>query len=181
MLKEFGADIDVISPDLCTELDEMARQRTVRTHRRPYRRGDLESAVVVIAATDDSVANEQVADEAHERGILVNVVDVPRLSSFVVPSYVRRGALTLAVSTSGKSPALARKIKTGLQDVFGPEYGELVDMVAEVRLELKASGTEVPHDDWQEALDLDTLLGLLRAGRHEQDRQELLDRLGRDS
>jgi siroheme synthase-like protein len=137
--------------------------------------------VVVIAATDDSVANEQVADEAHERGILVNVVDVPRLSSFVVPSYVRRGALTLAVSTSGKSPALARKIKTGLQDVFGPEYGELVDMVAEVRLELKASGTEVPHDDWQEALDLDTLLGLLRAGRHEQARQELLDRLGRDS
>ena len=107
MLLDHEAQVTVISPQLCSELETLA-EGNVTVIRREYQSGDLEDAFVVVAATDDQETNEQIATDASKKGMLINVVDVPALSNFIVPSYLRRGDLTVAVSTNGKSPALSR-------------------------------------------------------------------------
>jgi precorrin-2 dehydrogenase/sirohydrochlorin ferrochelatase len=98
-------------------------------------------------------------------------------SSFIVPSSLSRGDVTIAVSTNGKSPALARRIRTELEQSFGEEYSLLASLVAEVRSDLKQEGIAVAADVWQEALDLDALLELLRSGRRDEARQRLSESL----
>jgi precorrin-2 dehydrogenase/sirohydrochlorin ferrochelatase len=103
---------------------------------RPYRRGDLAGAFLVIAATDDPAANQAVWREAERRGCLVNVVDDPAHSNFILPAVVRRGDVSVAISTGGASPALARRLRERLETLVGPEYGELADLLAELRPQL---------------------------------------------
>ncbi|MFA4837414.1 MAG: bifunctional precorrin-2 dehydrogenase/sirohydrochlorin ferrochelatase [Dehalococcoidia bacterium] len=177
MLLDHGALPEVISPNLCAELDALVADGRVKTIRREYEPGDLEGAFVVVAATNDNRTNEMVAREAKELGILINVVDVPKLSNFIVPSYLRHGDLTVAVSTNGKSPALARKIRRELEKNFGQEYAMLTSLVEEVRSELKERGIVVSGEAWQRALELDPLLDLLRRGRREEAKKSLLDKL----
>ncbi|MDY6912202.1 MAG: bifunctional precorrin-2 dehydrogenase/sirohydrochlorin ferrochelatase [Chloroflexota bacterium] len=177
MLLDHGASVELISPEICTEISELAKSSAVKTRHREYQHGDLEGASAVIAATNDSDVNEKIANEATERGILINVVDVPRLSSFIVPSYLRRGDLTIAVSTGGKSPALARKIRSELEKSFREEYAILVSLIEEVRSELMDRGIRVSPKCWQQALDLQTLLELLRSGQRSQAKKQLLNSL----
>ncbi|MEE9583625.1 MAG: bifunctional precorrin-2 dehydrogenase/sirohydrochlorin ferrochelatase, partial [Dehalococcoidales bacterium] len=110
-LLEHGADVTIISPDLCHELAELAESGEVSALTKEYQAGDLKNAFVAIAATDNSETNRRVVAEARRRAVLVNVVDDAENSDFIVPSYLRRGEITIAVSTSGRSPALARKIR----------------------------------------------------------------------
>ncbi len=173
MLLDHGASVETVSPELCPELGQLVEEGQLKVTGREYRPGDLEGAFVVIAATNDAKANERVVAEATERGILINVVDVPVLSNFIVPSYLRRGTVTVSVSTGGKSPALARRIRRELEKKFGDEYADLSVLVDEVRSELKRKNISVPAERWQEALDLDTLLQLLRLGQ----RAEAVERL----
>ena len=177
-LLEHGALVQVIGPELCIELREMAGDGRLRTVERGYRAGDAKDAFVVIAATDDAVTNERVARDAHRLEKLVNVVDVPDRSNFIVPSCLRRGDLSIAVSTGGTSPALSRKIRSNLEKVIGEEYESLVSLVGEVRAELKQAGIIVSGDGWQRALDLEALLGLLRRGRRDEAKRQLLNTLG---
>ena len=177
VLLECDAKVEIVSPELCPELEELVSNGSVKAVLRPYRRGDLQGAALVIAAADDSVINRSVSEEAAESGVLVNVVDVPGLSSFIVPSSLRRGDVTIAVSTNGKSPALARRIRAELEESFGEECSLLASLAAEVRSELKQEGVTVPADVWQEALDLDTLLELLRSGRRDEAKQRLSESL----
>jgi siroheme synthase-like protein len=133
--------------------------------------------VVAIAATDARETNQRVADEARQQGVFVNVVDDPGQSDFIIPSYFRRGGLTIAVSTAGMSPALARKIRTRLEPIIGEEFALLLSIVTDVRSALKERGIRVGADAWQEALDLDLLIGLVRAGQPEKARALLLGKL----
>jgi siroheme synthase-like protein len=167
-LLQHGAVVEVISPELCPELEELASNGSVKATLRPYRAGDLQGAAVAIAAADDSETNKSVSREALESGPLVNVVDVPELSSFIVPSALCRGDLTIAVSTNGRSPALSRRIRADLESKFGEEYSQLVSLVEEVRSELKRDGISIPGEAWQDALNLDALLELLRSGRRDE-------------
>jgi siroheme synthase-like protein len=176
-LLECGAAVEVISPELCPGLEELASNGSVKAVLRPYRRGDIKGAALVIAAADDGEVNKSVSQEAAESGIPVNVVDVPNLSSFIVPSSLRRGDLTIAVSTNGKSPALARRIRAEMEESMGEEYSLLASLAEEVRSELKREGVAVPAEAWQQALDLDALLGLLRSGRRDEARQRLSESL----
>ena len=176
---EHDAHVEVISPELCPDLSQMAAQGAVKTTLRDYRSGDLQGAFLVVAATADSATNRKVADEAMKRGVLVNVVDTPELCSFIIPSCLRRGAVTVAVSTGGKSPALARRIRTELEPRFGSEYGPLASMVQEVRSELRQKGITVPGEAWQRALDLEPLLEMLRQGQRDKAKRRLQDSLGR--
>ena len=176
MLLDHDAQVTVISPQLCPELEKMAGN-TITAVRREYEIGDLKGAFVVVAATDDQTINEQVATDASEKGILINVVDVPALSNFIVPSYLKRGDLTIAVSTNGKSPALSRKIRIKLEEAFEREYAQLIAVVEEVRTELKTKGIEVSSEVWQAALDLDGLLDLIRSGQANQARAKLQESL----
>ena len=161
-LLEHRANIEVISPDPCSELIELAEDGQIRVFRRHYRPGDLRKAFTAIAATDNSDINLQVMKEARRKAVLVNVVDDAENSDFILPSYLRRGDVTVAISTAGRSPALARKIRTRLEKVFGDEYASLALLIDEVRTEAKQQRIDVDGDAWQEALDLDLLLELLR-------------------
>ena len=177
VMLEHGSDVEVISPDLCPEMAELAVSGTIHALAREYQAEDLKNAFVAIAATDNSEINRSVVAEARRSAVLVNVVDDAENSDFIVPSYMRRGEITIAVSTGGKSPALARKIRTRLEKEIGDEYALLTSLTNEVRAELKQKRIEVGGDGWQEALDLDLLLDLLRKGQKEKAKATLLSKL----
>lgn len=178
-LLERGAKVTVVSPDLCPELSQLVESGEIQVHYREYRTGDLTGALVAIAATNESDTNLKVAREARTAAILVNVVDDTDSSDFILPSYVRRGDVTIAISTGGRSPALARKIRTELEKIFGDEYASLALLIDEVRAEVKRQGIKVNGDAWQEVLDLDLLIDLVRRGDSERARTILLDSLKR--
>jgi len=162
VLLEHGADIEVISPDLCAELAALARNGEINIRNHAYETGGLAGAFLAIAATDDAEINRQVTKEAQSRAILVNVVDDAENSDFIAPSYLRRDGLTIAVSTSGQSPALARKIRSRLEQIITDQYGTLTYLIREVRAEIRQEGIKIKDDRWQEALDIDLLLELLK-------------------
>lgn len=168
-LLEYGAKVDVISPEICPELAELfpTNSGQIRVLPRHYRPGDLAGAFLTIVATDNREINFQVAREARSQGVLVNVVDNAENSDFILPSLVRRGDVTIAVSTAGLSPALARKIRTRLEHDFGEEYAILVKLVDEIRRELKQRGIRIDNETWQDALELDLLTGLIKQGQTE--------------
>ena len=117
-----GARVSVISPAITRVLERYREKGLLRHVRRAYRRGDIRSAIAVIAATDSEKTNRRVAADAAEHNILVNVVDNPPLCSFIAPSVVTRGPLTIAISTSGVSPALARAIRREIEGMFGQGF-----------------------------------------------------------
>ncbi|MDP2211016.1 MAG: bifunctional precorrin-2 dehydrogenase/sirohydrochlorin ferrochelatase [Candidatus Aquicultor sp.] len=132
-LLECGADVEVISPDSTPGLEELAREGRLRMTRREYRRGDLGDATLAIVATDDNAVNTEVYREATDNQIPVNVVDVPELCSFIVPSTIRRGDLVISISTSGSCPALAKHIREELEETYRDEYGRFCDMLRDFR------------------------------------------------
>lgn len=176
-LLEHGASVEVISPDLCSELSQLAESGEIGVLQRSYRAGDLQDAVIAIAATNDGKTNLEVVKEARRKAVLVNVVDDAESSDFIVPSYMRRGDVTIAISTGGRSPALARKIRNRLEKDFGNEYASLALLIDEVRAEVKGQRIKVNGDAWQEALDLDLLGDLLRRGDNEKAKAILLSNL----
>ena len=138
-LTEAGAKPVVISPDLHPELQELLENGKITHVARPYQPGDLAGAFLAVSATDDPTVNQQVWQEAQAEGCLINIVDDPPRCNFILPAVVRRGEVTLSVSTGGSSPALARRLRERLEIEFGPEYGELASLLAEVRPQLIAN------------------------------------------
>jgi len=173
-LLECQASITVISAKLSTGLQQLAEEGTIQVIRRNYRDGDLDDAFLVIAATDDATVNAAVADQGGKQPTLINVVDDPKASIFIVPSVVRRGDITIAIGTAGKSPALARKIRTNLEAALPPEYASLASIVSEVRQELAQKQISVDGDTWQRCLDIDLLLGMVKKGQLDEARKTLL-------
>ncbi|MBD3288183.1 bifunctional precorrin-2 dehydrogenase/sirohydrochlorin ferrochelatase [candidate division KSB1 bacterium] len=134
------ADVTVISPDLCPSLRELVDQGICKYISRKYRRGDLNGSFLVIAATNDPDANRQIWEEANDLNLLVNIVDVPDVCNFYVPSVVRNGDLAIAISTNGKAPYLAKRIRQRLeQDQFSHKISEKIFSIDKKRNELKSS------------------------------------------
>lgn len=138
-LVEAGACPLVISPDLHSDLQNLLDHAEIHHLPRTYQPGDLAEAFLVISATDDAGVNHQVWQEARAAGCLINIVDDPPHCNFILPAVVRRGELTLSVSTGGGSPALARRLRERLETEFGLEYGELAAILDELRPDLIAS------------------------------------------
>ncbi|MFA5055656.1 MAG: NAD(P)-dependent oxidoreductase [Dehalococcoidia bacterium] len=178
-LLEHDAIVQVISPELCAGLEDLFASDKIIAAKRPYADGDLAGAFVIIAATDDADVNRRAAAEAEKLGVLVNVVDVPELSNFIVPSHLRRGDLSIAVSTGGASPALARRIRERLEAEFGDEYAALLALAGRARSELRRGGADVTGDDWRNALDIDALLALIREGKTDEAGRRLKESLER--
>ncbi|RJO62884.1 MAG: bifunctional precorrin-2 dehydrogenase/sirohydrochlorin ferrochelatase [Dehalococcoidia bacterium] len=176
-LLDCQAAVTVVSPVVCHGLLELSQKGDVKLILRKYKAGDLQGATLAIAATDERETNLQVSREAKERAVLVNIVDEPKSSDFIVPAYFHRGDITIAISTAGSSPALARKLRTRLESEFGLEYAVLVGLVNDVRLEIKRRGKTVDAENWQTALDLDSLLALIREGDEDGARRLLLNNL----
>ncbi|MGE0683236.1 MAG: bifunctional precorrin-2 dehydrogenase/sirohydrochlorin ferrochelatase [Candidatus Binatia bacterium] len=140
LLLQAGGQVTVISPVLTSQLQVWEAERRIVVRLRPYEMGDLDGFALVFAATDDEALQRRIAVEAREAGVLVNVVDRPALCSFIVPALVSRGDLTVAISTSGASPALARQIRQTLEQQFGEEYALVLQVLARVR-ELVSNNT----------------------------------------
>jgi precorrin-2 dehydrogenase/sirohydrochlorin ferrochelatase len=142
-----SAQVSVISPVLTEELQRQHADGNLQWIEREYRQGDLAQAFLVIAATDDEETQKRVYEEAVSNNLLLNVADVPQRCNFILPASVRRGDLTISVSTAGKSPTLARKLRVELEKRFGPEYGMLVDILGAIRPEILASGLPQPENE----------------------------------
>jgi precorrin-2 dehydrogenase/sirohydrochlorin ferrochelatase len=125
-LLECGAQVEVVSPTATPHLAASAASRRIRWRRRSVRNADLSGAFLVFAATDDPEVNRDIARRMGSMGGLVNVVDDPEACSFLVPSVLRRGELTIALSTGGGSPALAKKLRQHLEQTIGPEYAKFL-------------------------------------------------------
>ena len=137
-LLECGALVSVVSPTLTPGLDDLAAAGRLSRRARRFRRGDARGCAVVIAATGDCRVDEAVAAQARRCHALVNVVDAPAHCDFIVPSVLRRGPLQIAVSTGGRSPALARDIRRRLEPLFGADLGEVVEEVGHGRAQARA-------------------------------------------
>ncbi len=164
MLLECDADITVVSPEFRREIWKLSEEKEVHLIQREYKAGDLKDAMIAIVCTDVKKVNRKAVAEARKAGALVNVTDDPRSSSFIIPSFFRRGNLTVAVSTSGVSPALAKKIRARLEEDFGEEYAPLLSLIGEVRSAMKKEGYVVQAKAWQDMLDVDLLTRLVKAG-----------------
>ena len=171
------ANVIVISPEVKEEIKEMARLEKITWHRRSYKNGDLEGAsIAIVADTRDSTVNKQIALEAEERNILLNVMDVTHLCTFIAPSVVDRGAVSVAISTGGASPALARKFRQELEKSNLIEYADLAPLLSDVRMELKRMGRSVDGDRWQSCLNKE-LLSMVQSGAIEEARDILIKEL----
>ena len=131
-----GARVTVVSRTLTPELTALAERGEIRYLPEDFAEGMVEGMALVMAATDDPEVNAAVSAAAQARGIWVNVADDPEHCTFIVPAQVRRGELTLAISTGGASPALARQLRQEFQQHLGPEYGPYLDLLQRVRTRL---------------------------------------------
>jgi precorrin-2 dehydrogenase/sirohydrochlorin ferrochelatase len=158
-----GARLKVISPRLTARLEREKARGAFRHVKRSYRKGDLRGAFLAIAATDDMEENSGIAKE---KGLLLNVVDRPELCNFIVPSTVKRGPLTIAVSTSGASPAMARAIRKDLESLYGREFGPYLEGLRRKRVKA-ASGIKDPGERGQylKSLASEKVVRDLRKGR----------------
>jgi siroheme synthase-like protein len=176
-LLDCGAKVTMISPDFISAVKRLKGRKAIALAQRSFKPEDLKGAAIVIAATDSKAINQEIAERGKKQGALVNVVDDPEDSDFIVPSFFRRGDLSLAVSTGGASPAFARKIRTLLEESIGEDYSKLLSLVKEVRGELNRKKRRVSPETWQEGLDLDLLSGLLMAGQRKEAKKVLLKKL----
>jgi siroheme synthase-like protein len=127
------ADVTLVAPDAVGELRSLADEGSIAWEQREYEPADLEATFMAIAATNDTDVNIRVFDDAERRAMLVNIVDVPPLCNFILPAIVRTGPLAIAISTAGASPALAKRMKREVSELFGEEYARLAIMLNDAR------------------------------------------------
>jgi precorrin-2 dehydrogenase / sirohydrochlorin ferrochelatase len=132
--------VTLIAPDAIEPLRELAREGSIRWEQREYAGpADLEGVFIAIASTNDTDVNIRVYEDAERRAMLVNVVDVPPLCNFILPAIVRTGPLAIAISTAGASPALAKRIKREIAEVYGEPYARLAELLNDARGWAKAT------------------------------------------
>jgi siroheme synthase-like protein len=128
------ADVTLVAPQANEPLRALAAEGSIAWEQREYAGpSDLEGTFMVIACTDDTDINIRVFDDAERRAMLVNIVDVPPLCNFILPAIVRTGPLAIAISTAGASPALAKRMKAEVSELFGEEYARLAIMLNDAR------------------------------------------------
>ena len=176
-LLEAGARLTVVSPSTTDRLRDWARAARIRLRLREYAAGDLAGHSLVFVATDDGRVNADVARDARAAGVLVNAADDPAHCDFILPAVLRRGELTVAVSTGGASPALARTVRDELDAYLDREdYTALARVAADARRTLRDRGTRAPWERWRVALGGE-VRELVRADRLDAARERLLDGL----
>ncbi len=171
-LIEVGAAVTVVSPQAVAAIVSLAADGRIEWRRRGYRSGDLEGAFLAYAATDDDQLHAVIAADARAAGVPLNVVDRPQWCDFIVPSIARRGDLVVAVSTSGQSPAMARRVRQDIEAMLAPEYEEAIALFAGLRRHLVGRGWsfERRREIFERLLQSDLLTSLRRDDRSEIDR-----------
>lgn len=139
-LLKAGARLTVVSPTVSARLARWAREGRLLHRARRYRRGDLRGVCLAVAATSTPEEHKKIAVEARRTATWLNVVDEPALCDFIAPAVIRRGDLTIAISTGGTNPALARWLRRTLKDLIGEEYGRVTRLLGAVRVGLREAG-----------------------------------------
>ncbi len=176
-LLEVGAAVTVISPQVTEQIAGWATLRSIEVLTKRYQAGEMAGFEIVFVATNDSQLNAAAYEEGKNRGIWVNVADDPAHCDFILPSVLRRGPLTVAVSTGGSAPALSRAIREELESYFTKDYEILAGLTAEVREELRLRSISPDYETWRKALGGD-LRQLIAAGNLRRAKNILLQQLG---
>lgn len=166
-LLECDASVVVVSSEVTDKVRELAEDGAVEWIRRDYESGDLERAFIAISNTGNAETDRHIYKEAKERNVILNVVDVTHLCTFIAPSVARRGEVTVATSTGGASPALARTFREKLESSRILEYADLAPVLSDARAELRRKGLRVPPDHWQACIT-EELLGTVQAGQSDE-------------
>jgi precorrin-2 dehydrogenase/sirohydrochlorin ferrochelatase len=145
-LLECDAEVIVVSSVVTPGLEAMIKGNIIRHVSGDYNSEYIKGAFIVVGATDRDVVNEQIYRDSQELGIPVNIVDDPKRCDFIVPSIVRTGDLAIAISTGGKSPVMAKRLREDLEKTYGPEYGILLDIMGVLREKMITRG-ESPEDN----------------------------------
>jgi precorrin-2 dehydrogenase/sirohydrochlorin ferrochelatase len=166
-LIDTGARITVVAPEATEKIKSLAEGKRLVFKQKNFSDDDIEGNFLVFVSTDSNEVNHRVSRVAREKGVLVNCVDTPEECDFFVPSFFRRGSLTLAVSTGGKIPALAKKISRELQISYGEVFAEYVGLLAEAREKIKkeVSLNSQQKNDLITKLINSNLLELLKQGK----------------
>ncbi|MBL0712768.1 MAG: bifunctional precorrin-2 dehydrogenase/sirohydrochlorin ferrochelatase [Desulfosarcina sp.] len=160
-----GAQVTVVSPEVTPRLAALAKADQIRLHRRPYTRRDMEGIFLVFGTTDDRDLNRRVSEDANRLKVLCNIADQPDRGQFILPAVVQRGDLLISVSTSGKSPALARRIRRQIENTYDTEYARMLDLLGALRRRLLDQGRDPRgHKKLFEALLDSDLLEWIKAG-----------------
>ena len=165
-MMKYGAEVTIVAPEVTEEIADWAKAKKLTVRPKEYEEDDLDGATIVIASTDDVHVNARVARDCRKRRIPVNVVDVTHLCEFIVPAIVELGSVTVAISTGGKSPALARTLKEDLQKFVGPEYSEVNDLLGSLRESAKqVLPTDLDRKRFFDAILARGVLQMLRDGK----------------
>jgi siroheme synthase-like protein len=165
-MMRYGARVTIVSPEITDEIAAWEQSGVLAVQRKMYAESDLEGASMVIASTDDQCVNARVARDCRRRRIPVNVVDVTHLCEFIVPAIIEKGSIQIAVSTGGKSPAIARTLREDLQRTIGPEYAEVNDLLGTLRKSAKqVLPTDIDRKRFFDSIITAGILDLLREGR----------------
>ena len=165
-LLKCGARVTVISPETTPAIEELAQSGKIKLKKRTYRQSDLNDVFLVIGATDDQEMNRRISSDAGRLNLLCNIADRPEICNFILPSIVNRGDLTIAISTAGQSPAMAKTLRKKLERQFGTEYGDLLRLMGAIRKKLLRTNHEPEvHKPLFEQLIQNDLLGLIRDQR----------------
>ena len=152
-LLDAGGHVRVVAPEATPQVRTWAQSKALDWHQRPFEPADLDGMFLVIAATSSTELHERIFEETSRRSVLCNIVDVPALCDFYYPSVVQRGALQIAISTAGQSPALAQRLRKQLEAQFGPEYEQWLAYLAEARDKLHS--TDMDPDERKRLLHAD--------------------------
>ena len=178
-LLDCGARVTVVSPDAREKLIELANRGAITLEKRPYRETDLDGMFLVIGTTDDEELNHQISLAAEKLNMLCNIADRPQVCNFILPSIVSRGDLTISISTSGKSPALAKKLRIELEEQFGNEYADLLRLMGAIREKLlKQKHEPEAHKHLFEQLISRNLIDMIRDTRKKEIDSLLCEVLG---
>ena len=175
-LLKAGANVTVVSPELNAEMADLLDGGRFRHIKREYQPGDLEGHVIAFVATDDRSANATVAQEGKQRRVWVNAVDDTPNCDFIMPGIAQQGDLIVAISTSGTSPAMARKMREEIEAFLTEDFALMLQLAAEVRAELREKDILVDADIWNAALDSE-LRRLLTEGHRPEAKERLLQAL----
>lgn len=164
-LLQAEARVTVVSPEAVAAVRSLARDGRLTWHARPYRAADMEGMFLVFGATDDAALNRQIAADALRQRVLCNFADAPQRGHFILPSIVERGDLLVSISTSGTSPAVARRLRQELEAYFGEEYGPFLRLLGRLREELlvREHDPEAHKRTFDDLID-GGLLALVKAG-----------------